>query len=90
MCLNKNSFDLLLISFVFYIRYSLERQTKNSGVLLNCHGHSYSKFLINYIKDEDLHKKRLKYNLLRIYYINDHEMSEKVLIHIHMKRLTIL
>ena len=36
MCLNKNSFNLLLISFVFYIRNSLEKQTKNSGVLLNC------------------------------------------------------
>ena len=36
MCLNKNSFDLLLISFVFYIHNSLEKQTKNSGVLLNC------------------------------------------------------
>ena len=36
MRLNKNSFDLLLISFVFYIRNSLEKQTENSGVLLNC------------------------------------------------------
>ena len=30
-----NSFDLLLISFVFCIRNSLEKQTENSGVLLN-------------------------------------------------------
>ena len=36
MCLNINSFDLLLISFVFCIRNSLEKQTENSGVLLNC------------------------------------------------------
>ena len=36
MCLNKNTFDLLSISFVFYIRNSLEKQTENSGVLLNC------------------------------------------------------
>ena len=32
----QNSFDLLLISFVFYICNSLEKQTENSGVLLNC------------------------------------------------------
>ena len=37
MCLNKNSFDLSLISLVFYIRNSLEKQTENSEVLLNCH-----------------------------------------------------
>ena len=36
MCLNRNSFDLLLISFVFYVRNSLEKWAKNSGVLLNC------------------------------------------------------
>ena len=36
MCLNKNSFDILLISFVFYVHNSLEKQTENSGVLLNC------------------------------------------------------
>ena len=36
MCLNKNSFDLCLISFVFYARNSLKKQTENSGVLLNC------------------------------------------------------
>ena len=36
-CLNKNSFDLLLICFVFHIRNSLEKQTENSGVLLNSH-----------------------------------------------------
>ena len=30
----KNSFDLLLISFVFYIHNSLEKQIKNNGVLL--------------------------------------------------------
>ena len=37
MCFNKNSFDLLLISFAFYIRNSLEKQTENSEVLLNWH-----------------------------------------------------
>ena len=36
MRFNKNSFDLLLISFVFYPRNSLEKKTENSGVLLNC------------------------------------------------------
>ena len=40
MHLNKNSLDLLLISFVFYIHNSLEKQTENSGVfftkLLGC------------------------------------------------------
>ena len=36
MCLNKNTFDLLLISFVFYTHNCLEKQTTNSGVLLNC------------------------------------------------------
>ena len=35
MRFNKNSFELLLISFVFYIRNSLEKQTENYGVLLN-------------------------------------------------------
>ena len=35
MCLNKNSFDLLLISFLFYISNSLEKWAENSGVLLN-------------------------------------------------------
>ena len=34
ICLNKNSLDLLLISFVFYIRNSLEKRAENSGVLL--------------------------------------------------------
>ena len=33
MCLNKNFFDLLLISFVFYTHNSLEKRAKNSGVL---------------------------------------------------------
>ena len=35
MRLNKNSFDPLLIFFVFYTRNSLEKQTENSGILLN-------------------------------------------------------
>ena len=35
MCFNKNSFGLLLIYFVFYIRNSLEKRIENSGVLLN-------------------------------------------------------
>ena len=35
MCLNKDSFDLLLISFVFYTHNTLEKQTENSGILLN-------------------------------------------------------
>ena len=34
MCLNKNFFNLLLISFVFYISNSLEKRTESSGVLL--------------------------------------------------------
>ena len=35
MGLNKNFFDLLLISFVFYLCNSLEKRPENSGVLLN-------------------------------------------------------
>ena len=35
MCLKKISYNLLTISFVFYVRNSLEKQTENSGVLLN-------------------------------------------------------
>ena len=35
MCLNKSSFDLLLISFVYYTYNSLKERTENSGVLLN-------------------------------------------------------
>ena len=35
MCLNKNAFDLFLNPFVFYMHNSLEKQTENSGVLLN-------------------------------------------------------
>ena len=37
MCLNKNSFDLLLLSIVLYIPNYLEKRTENSRVLLNCH-----------------------------------------------------
>ena len=44
MCLNKNYFDLLSISFVFYIRNSLEKRTENSGVLLNCQEDKQLKF----------------------------------------------
>ena len=36
MCLNKNFFDLWLISFVFYAQNSLKKQTEISGVLLHC------------------------------------------------------
>ena len=38
MCLNKNSFNLLLILLIIdimYIRNSLEKGAENSGVLLN-------------------------------------------------------
>ena len=35
-CVEQISFNLLLISFVFYVRNYLEKQTENSGVLLNC------------------------------------------------------
>ena len=45
MCLNKNSFKLLLISFVFNVRNSLEKWTENSRVLLNCIFKSITLFL---------------------------------------------
>ena len=56
MCLNKNSFDFLLISFVFYMCNSLEKQAENGGVLLknwmNCYLLSYTQFqFIVYQKD---------------------------------------
>ena len=41
MCLNKNSFDLLLISIVFYTHNSLANQAENKGVLLNCLSDTY-------------------------------------------------
>ena len=31
--------------------------------------------ILVFYSDEDLHKKRSKYNLLKIYYTNDHEIS---------------
>ena len=34
MYLNKNSFDVLLIFFLFYTRNSLEKQAENSGVFI--------------------------------------------------------
>ena len=51
----KNSFDFLLIYFVFYMCNSLEKQAENGGVILNrmnCYLLSYTQFqFIVYQKD---------------------------------------
>ena len=49
MYLKKNPFDLLLISFVFNVRNSLEKWADNIGVLLTDGGEKWcQKYLYNY------------------------------------------
>ena len=60
MSLKKNSFDIFLISFVFYTSNSLEEGAENSRVLLNIKEDYIEKMSLFYLLNQNLTEKEKK------------------------------